>query len=399
MSEARCTLQVRGLDCPKEVDALTAALNGQAGVVRLGFDLIHGTMTVDYDDNLVDPQTIVGRITERTGLQATLEGEVEQRIPPWWSRRGRSVVTVGSGVALAAGIASLLDGGSGRFGASGRRSAGAGRLCVGRGRRGHRDLSTGCPQLGAATVRYRRSHGAGDPGSDRSGPMGRGRHGGFPVWPIRNARGAEPGLRAAVDPRALELAPPAAERIGADGTTEVIAASQVRRGRPGPGPHRAIRSGRWHGGRWGGRASIRRRSRASRSRYFEKRAIRSTRERSTATGRWKSGRRGQSVTPDLSGRSPRFAQARPGRAPIERRITRFAAVYTPMVIALVAPGHARSATLGLGLGRAGAVDVEVWREWFGRGLVVLVIACPCALVIATPVAVVCGLAAAARGAC
>ena len=55
MSEARCTLQVRGLDCPKEVDALTAALKDQAGVASLGFDLIHGTMTIDYDDRLVDP--------------------------------------------------------------------------------------------------------------------------------------------------------------------------------------------------------------------------------------------------------------------------------------------------------------------------------------------------------
>ena len=43
-----------------------------------------------------------------------------------------------------------------------------------------------------------------------------------------------------------------------------------------------------------------------------------------------------------------------------------------------------------------AWDWGLLREWFGRGLVVLVIACPCALVIATPVAVVSGLAAAAR---
>ena len=38
----------------------------------------------------------------------------------------------------------------------------------------------------------------------------------------------------------------------------------------------------------------------------------------------------------------------------------------------------------------------LWRDWIFRGLVVLVISCPCALVIGTPVAVVAALAAAAR---
>ena len=105
MSQARCTLHVKGLDCPKEVDLLTAALSGEAGVIRLGFDLIHGTMTLDYDDEVVNPEAVIRRIADRTGLQSTLEGNVERTVPSWWSRHGRWVVTLGSGLALAVGVA------------------------------------------------------------------------------------------------------------------------------------------------------------------------------------------------------------------------------------------------------------------------------------------------------
>ena len=78
------------------------------------------------------------------------------------------------------------------------------------------------------------------------------------------------------------------------------------------------------------------------------------------------------------------AQSR--RAPSEQWVDRFARIYTPAVIALallvmlVPP---------LSLGAA-------WGAWFYRGLVLLVIACPCALVISTPVSVVAALASAAH---
>jgi Cd2+/Zn2+-exporting ATPase len=74
------------------------------------------------------------------------------------------------------------------------------------------------------------------------------------------------------------------------------------------------------------------------------------------------------------------------RATSEQWVDRFARIYTPVVmvlailVALVPP---------LLLGGA-------WADWFYRALVLLVIACPCALVISTPVSIVAGLASAAR---
>ena len=74
------------------------------------------------------------------------------------------------------------------------------------------------------------------------------------------------------------------------------------------------------------------------------------------------------------------------RAPSEKWVEKFAAVYTPIVMAVALLIFLVPPLLFGG----------EWAVWFYRALVLLVIACPCALVIATPVTVVASLAAAAR---
>ncbi len=74
------------------------------------------------------------------------------------------------------------------------------------------------------------------------------------------------------------------------------------------------------------------------------------------------------------------------RAPTEQWVERFAMVYTPLMM-LLALLIAVVPPLLLG---------DPWIKWFYQALVVLVIACPCSLVISTPVSIIAGLTAAAR---
>ncbi|WP_246689572.1 heavy metal translocating P-type ATPase [Methylobacterium sp. WL116] len=74
------------------------------------------------------------------------------------------------------------------------------------------------------------------------------------------------------------------------------------------------------------------------------------------------------------------------KAPTERFIDRFSRYYTPAVVA-VAVLVATVPPLLLG---------GQWHEWIYKGLAILLIGCPCALVISTPTAIAAGLSAGAR---
>ncbi len=89
-------------------------------------------------------------------------------------------------------------------------------------------------------------------------------------------------------------------------------------------------------------------------------------------------------TLDRIARSIQAAQAE--KAPAQRFVDRFAAIYTPLVFVAAIALAVIPPLVGTG----------TWRDWFYKALVLLVLACPCALVISTPVTVVSGLGGAAR---
>lgn len=79
-------------------------------------------------------------------------------------------------------------------------------------------------------------------------------------------------------------------------------------------------------------------------------------------------------------------EAQESKAPTERFIDRFSRVYTPAVLVVGALVAILPPLLG----------GQDWSEWIYKGLAILLIGCPCALVISTPAAIAAGLSAGAR---
>jgi Cd2+/Zn2+-exporting ATPase len=79
------------------------------------------------------------------------------------------------------------------------------------------------------------------------------------------------------------------------------------------------------------------------------------------------------------------ASAQASKSPSEQLVDRFAAWYTPLVVAIAAA-----------IAGGGALFSNNGGDWVYRALVLLVIACPCALVISTPVSIVSAIGAATR---
>ncbi len=396
MNQARSTLHVKGLDCPNEVDSLSAALRGQAGVTGLVFDLIHGTMTVDYDDQVIDPESLVRLVRERTGMEASLVGQIEPLATSWWSRYEGWVLTLGSGLALAAGVGVSWLGPA--LGLSSPLTHGVARWCFGlavivggiglfpRAARNLRHLRFDIDVLMGLAIVGAMILGEWDEAATVAFLYGLSES--LEALSLERARRSIRAL--------LELAPATAERIEADGSVERVPASQVRRG-----DRLLVRAGDTipvDGAVAVGRSSVDQKTITGESipviREVGDPVYAGTVNGDGTLEVTASGPVGDAVISRVVAQV-RASQA--GRAPIERRISRFAAVYTPLVIGLSLLVMVAPPLFTLASGGFHEWEWGVWREWFGRALVVLVTACPCALVIATPVAVVCGLAAAARG--
>ncbi|MEP7366236.1 MAG: heavy metal translocating P-type ATPase, partial [Acidobacteriota bacterium] len=100
----RSTLDYRihGMDCAEEVSVLRRQLAGKKGIYDLRFDVLQAKMTVEFDPGRIPAEGIEQAVAE-TGMKAEAWKEVRER-GSWWQRWQRAVLAGGSGLLLAAAM-------------------------------------------------------------------------------------------------------------------------------------------------------------------------------------------------------------------------------------------------------------------------------------------------------
>jgi Cd2+/Zn2+-exporting ATPase len=389
----RQAFRVHGLDCAEEVAILKRELGVLAGgEAELGFDLVAGKLTLPA---AVDPEAVRARVAA-TGMRAEPWREAGAGDGGRSARRGRLLATVASGLLAAGGFAAhaLLGGGwraallAGETGLGGSEAVPwparllyLGAVVTGgwyvapkalaAARRLRPDMNllmtiaiAGAIVLGqwfeAATVAFLFALSLA-----------------LEAWSVGRARHAVEAL--------LKLAPPVVRVVDEAGGEREAAPAEVAVGsrfRVRPGERIALDGVVASGASEVDQAPITGESepvaRAEGDEVFAGTingrgalVVRSTKPASATV---------------LARILRKVEEARSRRSPSEQWVERFARVYTPAVFA-VAIAVALLGPLVAGMSRGDAVY---------RGLALLVIGCPCALVVATPVAVVAALAASAR---
>lgn len=100
--------RIRGLDCAEEVNALKATVGKLPGVEDISFNLLEGTMTVQFDRTQADDDAIRAAV-QQAGLKADARqengtGGADEDGENWWRRRGRALMCASSGAFLLAGF-------------------------------------------------------------------------------------------------------------------------------------------------------------------------------------------------------------------------------------------------------------------------------------------------------
>jgi Zn2+/Cd2+-exporting ATPase len=404
IAPARCTLAVTGMDCAGCAETVEKALRRVAGVSAARADVVGGKVTVEYAASRVERGELAGAVrrlgygvaedgpeagraeVEAAGAagaravgaaaSATRAGFVVGRASSWWTARGRLALVVVAGVLWAGSLAAGLAWGGG--GVSAGLAMGAivvgGRYIVPRGleaaRSGSLDMTflmslaaIGALLIGeyqeAATAMFL-----------------------FALAQLLEARSMDRARHAV---RALmELSPAEATVVRGGREARVAAASVV------VGEVVVVRPGE--------KVPVDGRVQAGRSAVDQSPITGESIPVDRAAGDevFAGTLNGEGVLEVVSTRAwsdttlariiHAVAEAQATRAPSQAFVDRFARVYTPVVVGLAAAVMVLPPLAGLG----------AWGEWFYRALVLLVVACPCALVISTPVTIVSALAGAAR---
>jgi Cd2+/Zn2+-exporting ATPase len=395
MSEA-LEFRIHGMDCAEEVAVLRRAIEPVVGSAeRLAFDVLRGKMTVRPGMPSVETEAITAAVA-RTGMRAEPWQDVQPRTAEmdFWQRRGRTILTTASGLSVVSGFA-IHAVQVGVLTALGWEAPGvaqhdlpplvvalyaAGILTGGwfvarRAWNAARRLSPDMNLLMTIAVVGAISIGEWFEGAVVTFL--------FAVslalesWSVNRARRAVEAL--------LAIAPPTARVLHDDGSDVEVPAADVLVGTPvlvKPGDRIPLDGYVRQGISHVNQAPI-----TGESLPVEK-APGAEVFAGTINGE---GVLHVEVT-RLAGESTlaqiirMVGEAQSRRAPSEQWVDRFARVYTPAILGLA---------MLVGIVPPLVAGGE-WGAWFYRALVLLVIGCPCALVISTPVSIVASLAAAAR---
>jgi len=383
--------KITGMDCAEEIALLKAELGPMPGVQELAFDLLNAKMTVSFDESKLTTAGIVEAVA-RTGMGAEpwSDSRGAHDSPQGWNRWGRPIMTAASGAFMALGLAVHVAV-AGMAEAFGGEEGSHHVPLVARALFLLAVVSGGwfvAPKGWAALRRFR-------PDMNLlmviavAGAIGIGEW--FEAaavcflfavslllesWSVGRARRAVAAL--------MTLAEPQARILREDGTEEEIAAEKAAVGskivvRPG---ERFPLDGKIAKGESAvNQAPI----------TGESVPVSKAPGDDVFAGTINGDGAVEVVTTKLAGDTTlariirMVGEAQSRRSPSEQWVEKFARVYTPAVMALAFTVAVIPPLLFGG----------EWAKWFYEALVLLVIACPCALVISTPVSIVAALTSAA----
>ena len=377
------TYHIEKMDCPTEEQLIRSRLKGVGGVERLDFDLVRRELTVTH--GLGDPAPLLDALAS-VGMDAEPVSAGEDEAVPQKAWERRPVVSraewvqlgAAGALALAAEVVALVTGEEGSLVVAAlalTAIALGGREMLVKGWRAVRAFSLGINFLMTIAVAGAVAIGEWPEAAMVAVLFAIAEK--IEAYALDRSRGAIRGL--------MELAPDTALVQTEVGGWEEVRAAAVRVGqvfRVRPGEHIALDGTVVAGGSTVNQAPITGESMPARKAPGDEVFAGTINERGVLEV--EATHRKRDTTLARIVRAVQQAQAERGET--QRFVDRFARYSTPAVV-LLAVLVAAVPPLAFG---------APFFDWLYRALVLLVIACPCALVISTPVTVVSGLAAAAR---